>query len=208
MAERVGVPHLPDQADRLRDRLVRDGHRGGIQAQWTGYVEPAGSFALDWTVETVNAAIIGGVGTIVGPLTGAAISVGISQRLANYPTMHLIILGVLLIVVIRLAPTGLWGAACQLARAARGRYGPAWRRFRLPAAADAAPESVLSSAAAVARLRPLSALLLPRGLCPAPSPVPATAEAAQEPAGARQRTAAPGGRGRQGLRRSPRGGRG
>ena len=177
VAERVGVPTFRTKLTAFVIASFVMGIVGGIQAQWTGYVEPAGSFALDWTVETVNAAIIGGVGTIVGPLTGAAISVGISQRLANYPTMHLIILGVLLIVVIRLAPTGLWGAACQLARAARGRYGPAWRRFRLPAAADAAPEAAPAPSPA-----PALASAPAAASAPAPSPVPATAEAAQEPA--------------------------
>ena len=164
VAERVGVPTFRTKLTAFVIASFVMGIVGGIQAQWTGYVEPAGSFALDWTVETVNAAIIGGVGTIVGPLAGSAISVGISQRLANYPTMHLIILGVLLIVVIRLAPTGLWGAACQLARAARGRYGPAWRRSRRPAAADAGARGAASRAAA--------AVPRPSPACPGPARCP------------------------------------
>jgi branched-chain amino acid transport system ATP-binding protein len=122
VAERVGVPTFRTKLTVFLIASFVMGLVGGIQAQWTGYIEPTGAFALDWTVETVNAAIIGGVGTIVGPLLGSGISVGLSQRLANYPTVHLIILGVLLIVVIRLAPNGLWGAACQLARAAQRRF--------------------------------------------------------------------------------------
>ncbi len=137
VAERVGVLTFRTKLTAFLIASFVMGIVGGIQAQWTGYVEPAGSFALDWTVETVNAAIIGGVGTIVGPLAGSAISVGISQRLANYPTVHLIILGVLLIIVIRLAPNGLWGAACQLARAVRQRHGTGWARSR-PAVRPAA----------------------------------------------------------------------
>jgi ABC-type branched-subunit amino acid transport system ATPase component/ABC-type branched-subunit amino acid transport system permease subunit len=134
VAERVGVRTFRTKLTAFVIASFVMGIVGGIQAQWTGYVEPAGSFALDWTVETVNAAIIGGVGTIVGPLVGSAISVGLSQRLANYPEIHLIILGVLLIVIIRLAPSGLWGAACQLTRAVEGRLG----RGRAGPPADAA----------------------------------------------------------------------
>jgi ABC-type branched-subunit amino acid transport system ATPase component/ABC-type branched-subunit amino acid transport system permease subunit len=148
VAERVGVLTFRTKLTAFVIASFVMGIVGGIQAQWTGYVEPAGSFALDWTVETVNAAIIGGVGTIVGPLAGSAISVGISQRLANYPTMHLIILGVLLIIVIRLAPNGLWGAACQLARAVLRRYGTAWPRTR-PPAAPARPADAAAAADAV-----------------------------------------------------------
>jgi ABC-type branched-subunit amino acid transport system ATPase component/ABC-type branched-subunit amino acid transport system permease subunit len=147
VAERVGVLTFRTKLTAFVIASFVMGIVGGIQAQWTGYVEPAGSFALDWTVETVNAAIIGGVGTIIGPLAGSAISVGISQRLAHYPTMHLIILGVLLIIVIRLAPNGLWGAACQLARAARGRYGTAWTRTRPAAPADEAPADAVPAVA-------------------------------------------------------------
>jgi ABC-type branched-subunit amino acid transport system ATPase component/ABC-type branched-subunit amino acid transport system permease subunit len=143
VAERVGVLTFRTKLTAFVVASFVMGIVGGIQAQWTGYVEPAGSFALDWTVETVNAAIIGGVGTIVGPLAGSAISIGISQRLANYPTVHLIILGVLLIVVIRLAPNGLWGAACQLARAAWGRYAPARARSRPPVLGTAVPGSAV-----------------------------------------------------------------
>ncbi len=70
VAERVGVLTFRTKLTAFVIASFVMGIVGGIQAQWTGYVEPAGSFALDWTVETVNAAIIGGVGTIVGPLAG------------------------------------------------------------------------------------------------------------------------------------------
>jgi branched-chain amino acid transport system ATP-binding protein len=122
VAERVGVPTFRTKLTAFLIASTVMGLVGGIQAQWTGYIEPTGAFALDWTVETVNAAIIGGVGTLTGPLVGAAVSVGLSQRLANYPEIHLIILGVLLIVIIRLAPNGLWGTACQLFRFGQRRF--------------------------------------------------------------------------------------
>jgi branched-chain amino acid transport system ATP-binding protein len=126
VAERVGVRTFSTKLTAFVISAFVMGIVGGLQAQWTGYIEPTGSFALDWTVNTVNAAIIGGVGTIIGPLAGSAISVEISQRLASYPTIHLIILGVLLIVVIRLTPSGLWGAVLQLAKTVQRRYGAKW----------------------------------------------------------------------------------
>ena len=119
VAERVGVPTFRTKLTAFLIAAVIMGLVGGIQAQYTGYVEPNGAFTLDWTINTVNAAIIGGVGTITGPLVGSVISVELAQRLSKYPEAHLIILGVLLIVIIRLAPNGLWGLAVQLWKARR-----------------------------------------------------------------------------------------
>ncbi|MFE2427803.1 ATP-binding cassette domain-containing protein [Streptomyces sp. NPDC059373] len=109
---------------------------GGIQAQRTGYIEPSGSFTFNWTIETVNAAIIGGVGTIIGPLIGSGVSVALSESLANYPEAHLAILGVLLIAIIRIAPDGIWGAATRLAKA---RWAPVRAATPVPHAAVAGP---------------------------------------------------------------------
>jgi ABC-type branched-subunit amino acid transport system ATPase component/ABC-type branched-subunit amino acid transport system permease subunit len=121
VAERVGVPTFRTKLTAFLIAAVIMGLVGGIQAQYTGYIEPTGAFTLDWTINTVNAAIIGGVGTITGPLVGSVISVELAQRLSNYPEAHLIILGVLLIVIIRLAPNGLWGLAVQLWKAGMRR---------------------------------------------------------------------------------------
>jgi branched-chain amino acid transport system ATP-binding protein len=156
VAERVGVTTFRTKLASFTVAAFVMGVVGGIQAQRTGYVEPSGAFALDWTIETVNAAIIGGIGTVAGPLAGAAISVGLSQWLARYPEIHLMILGVLLIVIIRLAPAGLWGLARQLAgRAAarmRGRVRAAPRRAQAPGtapprSAPSAPEGRRGGAA-------------------------------------------------------------
>ena len=62
VAERVGVLTFRTKLTVFLIASFVMGLVGGIQAQWTGYIEPTGAFALDWTVETVNAAIIGGVG--------------------------------------------------------------------------------------------------------------------------------------------------
>src|SRR5206468_12373705 len=83
VAERVGVRVFRTKLAAFAVAAFVMGIVGGIQAQHTGYVEPSGAFTLDWTIETVNAAIIGGVGTIAGPLVGAVISVELSQWLAH-----------------------------------------------------------------------------------------------------------------------------
>jgi len=163
VAERVGVLTFRTKLTVFLIASFVMGLVGGVQAEWTGYIEPAGAFALDWTVETVNAAIIGGVGTIVGPLAGSAVSVGLSQRLASYPEIHLIILGVLLIVIIRLAPNGLWGAACQLARAGQRRFLGRLDSADSPASAVAVPAVAVPAVAVASGAEPASSAPGPAG---------------------------------------------
>jgi branched-chain amino acid transport system ATP-binding protein len=123
VAERVGVATFRTKLVAFVLAAFVMGLVGGLQAQRVGYVEPLGSFSLNWTIETINGAIIGGVGTIVGPLIGAGVSVALSEKLANYPELHVALIGALLIVIIRVAPDGVWGAARRLARRLRRRAG-------------------------------------------------------------------------------------
>jgi branched-chain amino acid transport system permease protein len=83
---------------------------GGLQADYLGKIEPGGAFTLQWTVDIVTIVIIGGTGTLVGPLLGAIFVIWLGERLADYPEIHLAITGAILIAVIRFAPFGIWGS--------------------------------------------------------------------------------------------------
>jgi len=82
---------------------------GGMQAARLSAIEPYGAFNLQWTIDIVNIAIVGGLGTIAGPLAGAAFVIILGELLADYPELHVAITGAILIAVIRFAPRGLWG---------------------------------------------------------------------------------------------------
>ena len=83
---------------------------GGLEAANKAVIEPTGAFGLHWTIDAVNVAIIGGLGSVAGPLVGAAFVVGLGEVLAVNPELHVLISGVILIAVIRFAPRGLWGS--------------------------------------------------------------------------------------------------
>jgi branched-chain amino acid transport system ATP-binding protein len=102
---------------------------GGLQADKLGHIDPSGAFSLQWTIDIVNAAIIGGLGTLLGPIVGALFIVEFGIRLANYPELHVALTGALLIIVIRFAPRGIWGSVV-------GAIAARWR-----AASGAAPSS-------------------------------------------------------------------
>jgi branched-chain amino acid transport system permease protein len=82
---------------------------GGLQAGKLSQIEPYGSFGLQWTVDVVTVALIGGLGTLPGPLIGAVFTVALAEWLNAYPSLHLAITGAIVIVVVRFAPEGLWG---------------------------------------------------------------------------------------------------
>ena len=82
---------------------------GGVHAAYLGTIEPYSIFDITWTTTAVNIAIIGGIGTLMGPIVGAIFMVFLSENLADYQTAQLIITGVILILVIRFLPLGIWG---------------------------------------------------------------------------------------------------
>jgi len=53
--------------------------------------------------------VIGGLGTIEGPILGAIVFVLLRSQLAQFGPWYLLVLGVLAIVIMLFAPKGLWG---------------------------------------------------------------------------------------------------
>jgi branched-chain amino acid transport system permease protein len=82
---------------------------GGIHATQMGSIEPYSIFNAMWTLSTANTVIIGGIGTVVGPVLGSIFVIVLAELLADYSAFHLAITGVLLIVIIRFIPAGIWG---------------------------------------------------------------------------------------------------
>ncbi len=116
VAREVGVPTFRVKlwAFVLSGALM--GLVGGLQADKLGHIDPSGAFSLQWTIDIVNATIIGGLGTVLGPIVGALFIVEFGIQLANYPELHVALTGALLIIVIRFAPRGLWGSLVALVR--------------------------------------------------------------------------------------------
>jgi branched-chain amino acid transport system permease protein len=92
---------------------------GAVQATKLGAIEPYGMFGLQWSIDVLSMAIIGGVGLRLGPLVGALFVVALGEALADYPEAHVAIAGVILIVLIRFAPKGVVGVFETLASPAK-----------------------------------------------------------------------------------------
>jgi branched-chain amino acid transport system permease protein len=68
-----------------------------------------GVFSVQWTAEMAFAVIIGGIGTIEGPIIGTIIYMVLQQTLAQYNVWYLISLGIVAIAITLFARRGLWG---------------------------------------------------------------------------------------------------
>lgn len=73
------------------------------------FIQPYSAFGIDWTVRLVFITIIGGIGTIEGPIIGSFLYVFLHQWLSEYPSVSLLILGSIAIGVILIAPKGIMG---------------------------------------------------------------------------------------------------
>jgi branched-chain amino acid transport system permease protein len=85
------------------------GSTAGILYIFQVFIQPYKAFAIDWTVKLVFIVIIGGIGTLEGPIVGALIFVLLSQGLAEYFSVSMLILGAIAILVILIAPKGIMG---------------------------------------------------------------------------------------------------
>jgi branched-chain amino acid transport system permease protein len=85
------------------------GLAAGVLYLNTIFIQPFEAFGIGWTVKLLFIAIIGGMGTVGGPIAGAVVFVLLQQFLSEYVGFNLIILGTITIVTIIFVPKGIVG---------------------------------------------------------------------------------------------------
>jgi branched-chain amino acid transport system permease protein len=96
------------------------GLSGGLSASYFSFLEPSDALGFDRSIGFVLMAVIGGIGTSLGPLLGAVVFVLVrNYLLAEYPGLHLGLYGALLILVVLFEPLGLTGLARRVMRRVR-----------------------------------------------------------------------------------------
>jgi branched-chain amino acid transport system permease protein len=93
---------------------------GSFYAQYFRYIGPERIFGLDLSIQIALIALIGGQGTIFGPVIGAFLIVPLGEFLANnfggnLPGLHLFIYGILLMFVVMYLPKGVYGFLLNIA---------------------------------------------------------------------------------------------
>ena len=128
-AQALGIPSRRLKVRAIAASAALTSVCGTLWAQYVGFVDPFYVFSVDLSVRFALNAIIGGVGTAMGPFVGSLLITSLETTLravfsdirGGLVGIYLIIYGCLLIVVVRLIPQGLVGWFSQRLRAAR-RY--------------------------------------------------------------------------------------
>ena len=109
-AQSVGV-----DADRMKWFVflissVGTGLAGGLIYLQKARISPDAAFSVtDWTAYVIFIVVIGGIGTIEGPILGVLVFFALQSLLADFGSWYLMSLGVLAIIIMLMAPRGLWG---------------------------------------------------------------------------------------------------
>lgn len=85
------------------------GLAGAIIAANTLRVQPESIYSVNYAVFMIFMVIIGGLGTVEGPILGAVIFFVLQQWLSDLGAWYLVILGVIALLVTLFLPGGLWG---------------------------------------------------------------------------------------------------
>jgi branched-chain amino acid transport system permease protein len=96
------------------------GMAGGLFARYAAYIEPGGVFGFHNSVTILLMPVIGGLGTVWGPVIGGVVVGMIEEEIVAYfPQVHLLIYGGLLIVIVLFEPGGILGGFRRLNRFGR-----------------------------------------------------------------------------------------
>ncbi len=83
---------------------------GALEASRIGYITPVDVFNVQITIKMVIMSLLGGMGTVWGPIVGAVFLQTIEDFLgANFLNWYLVIIGVIIILVIMFMPRGISG---------------------------------------------------------------------------------------------------
>jgi branched-chain amino acid transport system permease protein len=82
---------------------------GGVYALWITFVNPASVFDRSISLTSIVLALVGGAGTLWGPVVGALLVELIDQYLwSHFLTAHYLFLGVVVVFIVLFLPRGLW----------------------------------------------------------------------------------------------------
>ena len=109
-AESVGVDNFKTKLWVYVVTAAATGMVGALIYLQKARISPDAAFSvLDWTAYVIFIVVIGGIGTIEGPIVGVLVFYVLQTNLAHFGTWYLILLGLFAILVMLFVPRGIWG---------------------------------------------------------------------------------------------------
>jgi branched-chain amino acid transport system permease protein len=112
------------------------GAAGALQVLRAPFLQSSSAFSVQWSAVMIFAVLIGGIGTIEGPIAGSIVVVAVQQWLAPYGSWSYIVLGLAAVAVAIWLPRGIWGLVPDKAKLLPVGFA-LWPAGRVRAAPDA-----------------------------------------------------------------------
>ena len=109
-AESVGVDNFKTKLKVYIAAAAGTGLVGALIYLHKARISPDAAFSVaDWTANVIFIVVIGGIGTIEGPIVGVLVFYVLQTNLAHWGTWYLILIGAFPIAIMLFAPRGIWG---------------------------------------------------------------------------------------------------
>ncbi len=130
--DQAAAPALGDRRVPLQDcavalSAVMTAVAGTLLAFYDNNLYPDTDFGISRSIDIITAPIIGGIGTLIGPILGAVVLTALSETMTNVSAslgingLKQFIYGAALLVIVMLQPAGLWPWLKARLEARRGR---------------------------------------------------------------------------------------
>ncbi len=109
-ARMLGVPTAPYKISAFVISAMLTAMMGVIYAHNLGYITANSVFRNEFNLNVIVYSLLGGMGTIIGPIVGAGVMTYVTQvLLGDLLDIHMFITGLLLAILVLAAPNGLYG---------------------------------------------------------------------------------------------------
>ena len=115
LSEAIGVPTMAYRVFAFAFAAFFTGMAGGIYAAYHTFIDPV-TFLIVHSIEYLSFLIVGGPGSVWGPLLGTAVVETIAELGRGYGLGEFVISGLLMMVIVLFFPVGLVGVPQALKR--------------------------------------------------------------------------------------------
>ncbi|MEM3550696.1 MAG: branched-chain amino acid ABC transporter permease [Candidatus Bathyarchaeia archaeon] len=123
-AESIGIPTLGYKILAFSLSAIPPALCGSLWAYYIFHVQPSSAFGVSWGLYPPLMGIIGGIGTMIGPLIGSILIGSMLQLISLYAvTIHPLISGILLIVAVVILPKGVIGLSQAVRKTSHSKTG-------------------------------------------------------------------------------------